>query len=99
MWFLNLYDFCFAIWPWGIIDILDFQNLLPRCAIGAMSDAMSEAMATAGDSVTTTVNFLLLHGLRGWGKRMVRRMQEMLWRWVKRAFIIQMSSRLLGGFG
>jgi hypothetical protein len=43
-----------------------------------MSAAMSEAMATAGDSVTTTVNFLLLHGLRGCGKRMVRRMQEML---------------------
>lgn len=78
MWFLNFYHFCFAIWPWGTIDTLDLKNLLLRCAIGAMSAAMSEAMATAGDSVTTTVNFLLLHGLRGCGKRMVRRMQEML---------------------
>ena len=26
-----------------------------------------------------TVNVLLLHGLRGWGKRMVKRMQEILW--------------------
>ena len=27
-----------------------------------------------------TVNVLLLHGLRGWGKKMVKRMQEILWK-------------------